>query len=331
MKWLFDTDKLRPGDILFSRSPYVGKIIAKSTKGAYSHVMLYVGDSLIHAEPNGVWSKNPQRLLVDDPSRLSAYRVKEQISGEALQILENFARTKVGGLYSIPQAVSTVRRAATAVANDEQFCSRLVAQSFQAIGVNLVDVPDFCTPNQIAKSPLLEPVIDCVREASAADISFSETEDYNLQLQKETYIWLKKVRKLSERRKLRAIVAQNDVGAMVLENPSLDHVVSNYVRSTRYLDFSDIDRSRNPWRYDVRLFLEKVGSHPSPMHVVSRERAINESNIRRHEINLLAAANNAKSGLEFFGMELELAHKILDEMYEWRGVMEEAERRMHTA
>jgi hypothetical protein len=318
MTWLFDLNKLKQGDILFSRSRNIGKAIAKATKGPYSHVMLYVGGTLIHAERNGVWSKNPQRITVEDPSLLNAFRLKNPLDENSLISLEDFARSKVGSLYSIPQAISTLRKPNSVIANEEQFCSRLVAQSFRAVNIELVDNPDFCTPNQIANSKMLEAVIGCVRKASIKNIEFSKTKDYNLEIQKETYIWLRKVRDLTKRRGLKPIHTQNDVNNLVIENPGLDKVIGNYVKSTKYSDYFDIDKKMNPWRYDSAKFIKNILATPFPLESLEIEKEINQSQIERYEKNLTGAEQNYQTGLSFFEIDLNLTNNILKYLYDWR-------------
>ncbi|MCA3157253.1 MAG: hypothetical protein ING14_07010 [Burkholderiales bacterium] len=65
-----------------------------------------------------------------------------------------------------------------------------MAQSFAVVDVNLVCNIDYCTPNEIAASMLLQEVPDAIVPASAADINFSRTPDFNLKIQLETYKWL---------------------------------------------------------------------------------------------------------------------------------------------
>jgi len=288
--------------------------------------MLYLGDTLIHAEPGGVWSKNPQRLIADDPTRLGAFRLEEGLTGIELDQIEIYARTNIGALYSIPQAVLSARKSKKRSANDKQFCSRLVAQCYQNAGISIVEFPDFCTPNQISKSDLLAPIENCVRQATDGDIRFSKTVDYNLELQKETFTWLKKVRNLSEQHGLRPISNQNDVGHLVLENPHLDLTIYNYVTATKYPTLYDADRRKNPWRYESSSFLQKIISQPSPRDALARQKEINQSNIERHEKNLAAAIPQAASGLKYFEIDLILTKNILNEMYLWREAIIQAER-----
>ncbi|MCA3149436.1 MAG: hypothetical protein ING18_10210 [Burkholderiales bacterium] len=109
-KWKFDLTVLQKGDVLFTRSNFIGTGIARVTKGQFGHVMLYLDGVIIHAETKGVWSKNPQRIIMNEQSRLAAYRLKNPLSAESLQRIEDYARSSVGGIYSIPQAAKSLQK-----------------------------------------------------------------------------------------------------------------------------------------------------------------------------------------------------------------------------
>lgn len=325
-KWIFDRNFLRKGDILFTRSPYVGTSIAKLTKGNFGHVMLYLGNTIIHADTKGVWSKNPQRLLMNEQSRLAAFRVKSEISEDHLKRIESFARSRVGSIYSIPEAFNSLRKRPEEIAQrfelHTQFCSRLVAQCYAEVGISLVADFDYCTPNEIAQSELVDEVRGCVVKASADEVKFNKTPDYNAELQRETYRWLSKVRLLTEKRNLELVDTQSEVGGMVLQNPNLDAEVCEYILDTKYMDFFDVDRRINPGRYDPKEMIKAFMSTPSFVESFYVERNINEHNLQRYEEERLKAVHNATSGLKYFALELELRTKLVEEMKMWRAALE---------
>lgn len=51
------------------------------------------------------------------------------------------------------------------------FCSRLVARAFDSAGIRLVPDPDYCTPEQIRRSPLLTEVQDMIEMVSPAELA----------------------------------------------------------------------------------------------------------------------------------------------------------------
>lgn len=44
--------------------------------------------------------------------------------------------------------------------NKQQFCSRLVARSYENVGIKLVKNKDYCTPDDLRRSPLLKELND---------------------------------------------------------------------------------------------------------------------------------------------------------------------------
>lgn len=327
-KWMFDLAALQKGDVLFTRSKVVGTGIAKATKGRFGHVMLYLDSMIIHADAKGVWSKNPQRILMNDKSRLTAYRLKKNLSEDFLNKIEFYARSRVGSLYSIPQAVKSLqkrpKRAADRYLLDRQFCSRLVAQCFAAVDVSLVADVDFCTPNEIAESPLLQEVPCAVVQAKPADVAFYKTPDFNMEIQVETYRWLNQVRALAEKHQLRPIYAQSDVAQWILDYPKFDSEVCSYIENTKYIALNDVDKRRNPWRYNSQLMLEILMNSPSPEEALAFERRLNKLNLDRIIGEQLKAIHNARSGLGYFKLEAKLQTFRLEQMFMWKEALEYA-------
>lgn len=321
-KWKFDLAVLQKGDVLFTRSKFVGTGIAKATNGQFGHVMLYLDSMIIHADTKGVWSKNPQRILMNDQSRLAAYRLKNPLSVEYLQQIESYARSRVGSLYSIPQAVKSIQNPIKKTTDryllDRQFCSRLLAQSFAEVGINLVADINYCTPNEIADSALLQEVSNAVVLASAGDIDFCATPDFNLEIQVETYKWLNQVRALSEKHKLRPVYAQSDVSQWVIDHPQFDAVICDYIQGTKYLTLYDADNRKNPWRYMPILMLETLSSSPSPEAALAFERSQNQLNLEQINNERLKAIQNARSGLGYCKLEEQLQTNRLVQMCKWK-------------
>ncbi|WP_175716891.1 YiiX/YebB-like N1pC/P60 family cysteine hydrolase [Burkholderia anthina] len=321
-KWMFDLTALQKGDVLLTRSKFIGDGIATATKGQFGHVMLYLESTIIHADTKGVWSKNPQRILMNDQSRLAAYRLKKPLSNPELHTIESYARSRVGSLYSIPQAAKSLQNLPTNTKGrfslDRQFCSRLVAQSFQQCGISLVANYDYCTPNEIAESALLEEVPHAVVPASDADIAFYKTRDFNIEIQLETYRWLKQVRDLTERHQLRPVYAQSDVGQWILDHPQFDTVICDFIRNTKYLALNDADKRKNPWRYHPQLMINELKSCSSPEEALAAERYQSALNYNRIYNERLKAIHNAQSGLGYFKLEEQLLTMRLAQMVMWK-------------
>lgn len=326
-KWKFNLNVLEKGDVLFTRSKIVGTGIAKITKGRFGHVMLYLGSTIIHADTKGVWSKNPQRIMMNDQSRLAAYRLKDPLSPYHLERIESYARSRVGSLYSIPEAAASLRESRTTTDRfllDRQFCSRLVAQSFAEVGINLASDFDYCTPSEIAESPLLREVRDAVVPANEEDIDFCKTPDYNRELQQETYRWLEQVRNLSEKHQLTPILSQKDVGQLVIDHPQFDAKVCAYIKNTNYLSFYDADNRKNPWRYNPLLMMQALINSASPEDGLAIERRQNTELLEKVRRERLIAIRNAQSGLGYFELEEQLLTKRFAQMLMWKQAVDYA-------
>lgn len=326
----FNIPQLEVGDILLTRGakPH-SKAIAAATGGRFSHALLYVGNSAIEAMPEGVYSKNPQRLTFQNQTDLSARRLKRGLTDAEKDALSQFSRLWVGALYSIPEATATIaigKAKKEAIAPGLQFCSRLVAQAYANAGINIVGNSDYCSPNDFVRSAQLDDVADAVAELSPEQIAFAKTEDYNLELQSATFQWLKKVRALAKRRGLGPIVHQADVGRMLSEHPGYDKVVSQYVRDSGYLDHHDVDRGPNPYRYSVPALLDLCkGEVASIAELIRREQEILDSNVQRRQQNYEAALENYRRlPLTYFLQEVELQERLLNELDTWRSTLSQA-------
>lgn len=318
-KFVFDLTKLRKGDILFSSSSeYLSRKIARVTGGKYSHVMIDVGNSVIHAMPDGVYSKNPQRMIFDSPDHFGVMRLADEPSQSTIDRATDYARHLVGSLYSIPEAGASavLHQTDSEWKSTKQYCSRLVAHCFQEAGIRLVHNADYCTPNDIAKSPLLVDVADYYREAHPKDIAFAATPDPVVQLQREEFAWIDKVRELAETNNLDVIAKHNDVYALLIRNPKFDSQICEFVKQTQYLNLYNLDRGLNPHRYDEKLFLERVVAAGSDgAQVILSEYSVNENDInRRAEYVQMAQQNYSQLGLGFLKLELELAENIYGEV-----------------
>jgi len=294
-KYMFNIPSLEVGDVLLSRGEGTGaSLIAKHTDGHFSHAMVNVGNSVIHAMPDGVYSKNPQRLLFDSSDDIRVLRVRGGLTSQQKVNIERIARAWVGALYSKSEAIAVVaKKLRKPTSSQKQFCSRLVAQCYQEAGIQVVPNAEYCSPNDLALSPMLQAIPDSVVEASETEIKFAtDKDDYNITIQRCTFTWLAKARALASRRGLGEIARQSDVGNLIGENPSLDKVVCNYIRSSGYLGYVDVDRGINPFRYDKTLFLEKYPTETELRHAIAAERNVNATELKRHGYNYAVARHN---------------------------------------
>lgn len=257
-EYVLDVPSLKLGDIILTADSKPGSLAIRTVTNAdFSHVMLYVGKSLIHAEPAGVFSKNPQRHLRGRKDHIRVLRFQSLSHEQALAVC-SFARSKIGGLYSKSEAFRSITEARSSRARSmEQFCSRLVAQAFNSVGIDLVNNPDYCTPGDFQRSPILEEIKGVVREATSREIKYSKTPDTVLDHQRDTYRWLKRARAIAFFKRV-DLQTMNDVLFFLEENPGCDKDVVKAIRKTGYLQHRERDRGINPYRYDPLLCLAMI-------------------------------------------------------------------------
>jgi uncharacterized protein YycO len=152
-----DFRKLQPGDILLTTSHAAESWSVRfGTKSDISHAMLYVApSSVIDSTMEGVHARNLQKIFYEDDCAVHALRPVTALASEAMRAVILYARLATGAPYALREAAQSVRKPKGS-GSDKQFCSRLVARAYSAGGINLVDNPDFCTPQQLKESALLQ-------------------------------------------------------------------------------------------------------------------------------------------------------------------------------
>ena len=254
-KYILDTSLLEKGDIILTsigELPSAG--IRKITKSDYSHAILYVGgSSYIHSDLKGVHADNPQRLLFDSPDRATVLRIVHPEKEAVVESAIIYARRMVGTQYSKKEAAGSVVPKLRSDLKNRQFCSRLVAQSFEEAGIHLVATPAYCTPQEIHESQLLVEVLGCVRIASAAECRFAEQSN-PLEKQKEiTNQFFSEIRKLSGQ----DIQQHEQLAQYAVDHPEHDSKIVNALIASGYLDIWKMDVEINPWRYELEEFLNR--------------------------------------------------------------------------
>ncbi len=250
-----------PGDIILTNEGgFKRDIIAKATHGKFSHAMIMSLDvQLVHATlDGGVFSYNPQRILVESLENITVLRIKDtKLLENKIDRLNFFLRSKVGTLYSIREAIKA-RKPTNNVGNNKQFCSRLVAQAYAEIGIYLVENVDFCTPNDFTRSDLLYEPSNIVIEATSYDIARANTIDKVLLNQNETYKWLSKTREYAQKEFNFSIETQADVTPFINKHPISAKKIVEFIKSTTYCSTYLSDKVFHPWRYDANLCLKSL-------------------------------------------------------------------------
>jgi hypothetical protein len=204
-----------------------------------------------------------------------------------------------------------------------QFCSRLVALSYQYAAFDLKNLrdPRFCSPRQLSLCKAFRKIEDVVRQAEPAEVAFAQTPDPVTKNLTDTYEWLDKVRGLVNADIILSqsydIQAQNDVSELVLHHPELDKIITGFMRNTDYLTFFDHDRTVNTYRYDRKAMLIKLKEFPfNAGDFLQEELSKEPSNFLRFERNINATIHHISlKRLEYFIEHLRLYRKLMNEVF----------------
>ncbi|MDQ7966670.1 YiiX/YebB-like N1pC/P60 family cysteine hydrolase [Pseudomonas plecoglossicida] len=322
-KFILERSLLRRADILLTGDKSLTSLgIRAATASRYSHAALYIGGTTIEATLDGVFSKSPQRLIFDRATDILVLRAKRPISEEEVNAICDYAQSKVGSLYSVNEAITVRARSLLRHKESErQFCSRLVAKSFEHANFDLINLrnPAFCTPRQLSLCKAFEPVLGVVRPASEAEVTFAMTEDPNQTHQRQTFDWLGKVRHLvSENEELAKkwdIQTLNDVNSFLLAHPEYDQQISEFMQSSGYLEFYKIESITNPHRYSSKLLIHQLRQIEDPGDYIDDELEKEPGLFRRfgtmqYQLSQLYKEKN----LNFFWLQIRLYNNMLKEI-----------------
>ncbi|MGC1067919.1 YiiX/YebB-like N1pC/P60 family cysteine hydrolase [Pantoea agglomerans] len=250
-RYIIQQEKLEIGDVIFtSEKSFISWFVRLVTFSKFSHVMLYVNGTSIHSVNGGVYSKNLQRLLFNNPKHVKIFRPKRKLDAtEKLKICE-YARNKVLSVYALTETINVVIPF-TNVASKKQFCSRLVAQSFKAAGINLVENPNYCSPKQIMKSNFFHEAPDLIKVANEQEISFLLKPNPIQKIEDSTVSMIKHIRK-SYGEKIQTI---HDIIKLLIIHPEADDPVTSFAHKFGYFKHALFDLDINPWRYDTNEFI----------------------------------------------------------------------------
>lgn len=317
MRYILNYEKLQTGDIILQSGKKLhSKAIKIYTKSNFSHAMICVEQmSIIHAEKKGIFSLNPQRIIVQNKDDLKVLRLNKSLSVFEKEKIATFLRMQVGSIYSVKEALLVIQLNQTNnhAKNEYQFCSRLVAQAYNEINYTLVSNIDFCSPEDINQSKFLVEVENIVREASQEDIEFSKTKNAVYENQKSMYDWLNKTRDLADKKYKINIHKINDVDEFLIQHPLEDNEICNYVEQSGYLKNFEMDIQNNPHMYDKQKFINKFHD----LHIDILEAIIGEFQkepdiiARQLQNYKIAIFNYQNTRLKFHQIHSELYKNIL--------------------
>jgi len=267
-KYIIDTNNLRKGDIIFSTTfKTISKTIRFFTKSKYSHAMLYVDNSsIIHADGNGVHAYNTQRLLFDDKSHCIVYRLKNTILEDDIERIVNYMRLLIGRPYTSFEAMLTKFYQGD-FKSKKVFCSRLVAQAYLASNINLVKNSNYCSPEDIRTSSLLNEVSLPLRKLTEIEKKIILTTDDKLFIQTEiTNKLFTNIVKLTSNKNLYDI---NTLSDFLLNNNKYNNDILNIIRKSGYLTMWIKELQDNAPLYDKDLYLTVIAEEQKKSYAES--------------------------------------------------------------
>lgn len=256
-----DTSKLKKGDIILSTSTEgTSRLIRAVTRSDISHAMLYVANgSVMDSTSEGVQARNIEKMFYEDECALYVFRPTMILSKEKIDRVVEYVRSETGAPYTRKEAISSVLSPVSR-GGEDQFCSRLVARAFASVGLKISDNPDFATPADIQKSPVLTQIHDVILDVSDEELnSVGKHGDTTIQMREKIRALLKDLRKISP-----AIRVLNDVEPFLLENPEYDRRFAKAYKRSGYLTHWKIEMERFPWRYDsekIESFYNSMDDH----------------------------------------------------------------------
>lgn len=317
--YLLDRSKLKPGDIILTRSDEKNSsLICRITNSDFSHAILYVGESsYIHSDPYGVHSSNIQRLLINSIKYAKVVRIDNPVAIEKAII---YARLQIGTSYSKVSAANAFVKIFTKLDAKRQFCSRLVAKAFESAGVRLVANSDACLPQEIADSQYVYEVKDCVYQAEPDEIAFANSYD---PIKKQTEITnsiLKSARKLLGNK----IQSLSDITSALITDSKYDDEITAIYATSGYLTMWEYEQEQNPWRYNIDLF-NALPLSESERYALARQELENANKL------LYLYKNNLEQyfyirelhGLKYASQQFSLYEKLVENALEHKFTAEE--------
>lgn len=242
--------KVEPGDILFTARPgKLSKSIRFASGGTVSHAIICVQHgSFIDSTTEGVQARNFQREIFEDNEQIYHFRLKEPADREILAKITDFARAEVGARYSIREAVRSVMGTAKP-RTKRQFCSRLVARAYKHAGIDLVSDADYCSPEDLKRSPLLLEIPIATREVPENELLHRAA---NRDPIKETHDAQNAI--LEVARSFDPDIENfEDIFSLLVNRPDLDDAIAAVLVDSGYLEIWRIETEKHPWRYNSNL------------------------------------------------------------------------------
>ncbi|MDX8521760.1 YiiX/YebB-like N1pC/P60 family cysteine hydrolase [Mesorhizobium dulcispinae] len=301
-------DSVEPGDILFTARPGTSKVIRIATHGTVSHAMICVQHgSFIDSTMDGVQARNLQRELFEDDEKVFHFRLKEPPSREVLSKVIDYARAEIGARYSLAEAIRTVSRTRKPRTR-RLFCSRLVARVYREVGIDLVPDADYCSPEDLRVSSLLEEVPTETETVSAEEVEWWRGRENPISATHQAQNAV-----LDAARSVDPGVENfNDLYSLLAKRPDADPVIAAALRQSGYLDLWRTEVDLHPWRY-VPGLIDKISGSSEDLrdYCIGTVREAYSGNIRFAVNLILLRALHVRYPRESLRLEIELYETLV--------------------
>lgn len=332
--FILNVDYLQPGDIILERGyEWYSEKICEQTGSRYSHAMICVGGTIIEAtRAGGVFSRIPNRSTVREINDFLVLRLKETPEPEVIEKICGHARYLVGSQYSVSEALSVKGPQFLKQFSEnsrKQFCSRLVAQCYKEGGINLVDDINFCSPADIENNDdLLRVVKGAVNPASEAEVRHAQESTPHTAHTGNTVNFINRAMNIFKNHGIKmvgsphgevVITTLNDISWALYQNkdvPGLDDELTEAMYASSYLAHINIDRERNPYRYDYTLFKLNIefasGGDKNELFEILRQELNNAVSVFKQRLqSYIAGRDNLKTGLKYAEADFQVPKGML--------------------
>lgn len=312
MDFIYDLNKLLPGDIILKRTPgdEISERVMNSTHSDYSHAMLYLGDSSYIDVGHRVQARNLQRYVFNDRKNTCLLRLKKELwDSEIVCKAIAYARSVVANPYSIRDALNLEEGRVFSYTENTQICTRLVTKSYEYAGLKIVDNIEMCTPQEILNSSCLSIIDNCIREATLLDVKFSKSYDVIDDMVKSTDKLIN-LMSIYNNGTLRSVEA---ITNYAINHPRDDEKIADLLKLSGYLDVLDLDREHNTHHYNPIAFVEyyKEESRVAALQQIDfnvRKVEMYESEISKY--HMIQSLLNFKS--RYLELQIELYERIIN-------------------
>lgn len=158
IKYVFNESLMQPGDILLMNTYESQRRLMPGCQ--FDHAAIYLGDaSLMEADGTGVVMNHVYSYAFREVDHGCVLRLKN-VSPKIVADILFWIRSRMAMEFGTQEArkVNKLKNTDEKEHSNRSFCSRLVAQAYHQGGIDLVNNPDYCSPDDFLSSVYLERV-----------------------------------------------------------------------------------------------------------------------------------------------------------------------------